>query len=443
VKILQTTAILVASLGVAACPFVTKYGVGGTVVGVRGSGMILQDNSGGDLKIIQNGTFTFSTKLTKGSTYSVTVATQPSNPAQTCTVNNGSGTITNAEITEVIVVCSEVPRFAYVANQTANTISEFLIDSASGQLIPIAGSPIASTGNGPVATAIDPNGVYLYVANNLSNTVSVYAIDDATGALTAAAEAIPVGSSPTGLALDPTGRFLYVANTVSNSVSAFSLQNGIATAISGSPYAVGRGPVGLATNPGGNFLYVTDFTDGTVTAFAIDSATGALFYVSGSPFAAGAGAISVAVDPTSTFAYGANQNAGSISSYSIDISTGALAALSGSPQSTGSAPLAVAVDPAGTFAYAANVTSSTDIASYAITPASGTLTLSSTSGAEVLPISLAIDTVAHTAGEFLYATNFTSGSVSVFTVDAATGALTAVAASPFVSGAGARSIALD
>jgi 6-phosphogluconolactonase (cycloisomerase 2 family) len=443
VKILQTTAILAATLGVAGCPFVTKYGVGGTVVGVRGSGLVLQNNAGGDLKIVQSGTFTFSTKLEKGSTYAVTVATQPSNPAQTCTVNNGSGTITNAEINEVIVVCSEAPRYAYAANQSAGTIAEFSIDSASGRLVPIAGSPIASTGNAPVATAIDPNGEFLYVANNLSNDLSVYAIADATGALTPAGEAIPAGSNPSGLALDPTGRFLYVANTGSDSVSAFSLQHGIATAISGSPYAVGRGPVGLTTNPGGNFLYVTNFTDGSVTAFAIDSATGALFNVSGSPFGAGAGAISVAVNPSSSFAYVANQNAGSISSYSIDISTGALAALSGSPQSTVSAPLSVLVDPAGTFVYAANVTSSNDIASYAVAPASGTLTVSSTSGAEVLPISLAVDPVAHTGGQFLYTTNFTSGTVSVFTVDATTGLLTAVADSPFFSGAGARSIALD
>jgi 6-phosphogluconolactonase (cycloisomerase 2 family) len=443
VKTLKSTAILAAGLCLTACPFDQKYSIGGTVVGVRGTGMVLENNSGGDLKIIQSGTFVFSSALPKGSTYSVTVATQPSNPAQTCTVNNGSGTVTNGAIDGVIVVCSEAARFAYVANQTANTIAEFVIDTASGNLLPLAGSPIASTGNAPIATAIDPNGAFLYVANNLSNDVSVYAIDNITGVLTPAGEVIPVGSGPTGLALNPTGTVLYVANTGSNTVSAFTLANGFATAIKGSPYLVGRGPVGVTTNAGGNFLYVTNFTDGNVAAYAIDSATGALFDVSGSPFGAGAGAISVAVNPSSTFAYVANQNAGSISSYSIDLSTGALGAISGSPQSTGSAPLSVLVDPAGTFLYAANVTSRNDIASYAITPASGALTVSSTVGAGVLPISLAVDTVAHTVGQLVYATNFTTGNVSLFTVDAASGALTPVANSPFFSGAGARSIALD
>jgi 6-phosphogluconolactonase (cycloisomerase 2 family) len=443
VKTFKPTAILAACLALTGCPFVQKYSIGGTVVGVRGTGMVLENNSGGDLKIIQNGTFVFSSPLPKGSTYSVTVATQPSNPAQSCTVNNGSGTITNGSINEVIVVCSEAARFAYVANQTANTIAEFLIDTSTGDLIPIAGSPIASTGNAPVATAIDPNGAFLYVANKLSNDVSVYGIDDVTGVLTPAREVIPVGSSPTGLALNPTGTVLYVANTNSDTVSAFTLANGLATAISGSPYLVGRGPVGVTTNAGGNFLYVTNFTDGNVTAFAIDSASGALYAVSGSPFGAGAGALSIAVDPSSTFAYVANQNAGSISSYSIDLSTGALGAISGSPQSTGTAPLAVLVDPAGTFLYAANVTSTNDIASYAITPASGALTVSSTSGAGTTPISLAVDTVAHTLGRLVYATNFTSGDVSIFTVDATSGALTLVANSPFFAGAGARSIALD
>jgi 6-phosphogluconolactonase (cycloisomerase 2 family) len=43
----------------------------------------------------------------------------------------------------------------------------------------------------------------------------------------------------------------------------------------------------------------------------------------------------------------------------------------------------------------------------------------------------------------VYTANQGSGSVSVFTVDAATGALAAVAGSPFPAGSGARAIAID
>jgi DNA-binding beta-propeller fold protein YncE len=64
--------------------------------------------------------------------------------------------------------------------------------------------------------------------------------------------------------------------------------------------------------------------------------------------------------------------------------------------------------------------------------------LGTTIGAETFPLSVVVDPM----GQFVYAANDTSGDVSVYTVDATTGALTAVAGSPFVSGTGARSVAI-
>jgi YVTN family beta-propeller protein len=51
--------------------------------------------------------------------------------------------------------------------------------------------------------------------------------------------------------------------------------------------------------------------------------------------------------------------------------------------------------------------------------------------------------VADPGGQFLYAANETSNDVSVFSVDTATGALTAVSGSPFAAGRGSRAIAID
>jgi 6-phosphogluconolactonase (cycloisomerase 2 family) len=97
------------------------------------------------------------------------------------------------------------------------------------------------------------------------------------------------------------------------------------------------------------------------------------------------------------------------------------------------------VDPAGKFVYAANVTSTNYVASYAIAPSSGTLTLSSTAVAGSLPLAVTVDP----SGQFVYVANQNSGNVAVFTVDAATGALTEVTGSPFPTGSGARSVAID
>jgi hypothetical protein len=51
------------------------------------------------------GPFTFKTALPIGSTYAVTVSTQPTSPAQTCTVTNGSGTA-NANVGNIQITCS-------------------------------------------------------------------------------------------------------------------------------------------------------------------------------------------------------------------------------------------------------------------------------------------------------------------------------------------------
>ncbi|MGH8500348.1 MAG: DUF1566 domain-containing protein, partial [Methylococcales bacterium] len=82
------------------------FTVGGTVSGLAGSGLVLQNNAGDDLPIGADGTFTFATALTDGSAYDVTVQNQPNNPSQSCTVGNGSGTLSGANITNVMVSCT-------------------------------------------------------------------------------------------------------------------------------------------------------------------------------------------------------------------------------------------------------------------------------------------------------------------------------------------------
>ena len=84
------------------------YKVGGTTSGLTGFGLVLQNNGGDSLPVDSNGTFTFATRVVPGSPYGVTVLTQPANPAQTCTVQNGSGTA-SAEVTNVAVSCVTNP----------------------------------------------------------------------------------------------------------------------------------------------------------------------------------------------------------------------------------------------------------------------------------------------------------------------------------------------
>ena len=83
-----------------------SYSVGGTVGGLEGSGLVLQNNAGDDLVIGSDGDFSFAVPVASGADYDITVKTQPVGPSQTCTVNGGSGTVDGWEVTDAVVVCS-------------------------------------------------------------------------------------------------------------------------------------------------------------------------------------------------------------------------------------------------------------------------------------------------------------------------------------------------
>jgi hypothetical protein len=84
----------------------TAYTIGGHVSGLAGSGLVLQQNGGDDLAIDADGEFTFATPLEDGASYAVTVFAQPGDPAQTCTIENGNGTVDGANVDDIAVTCT-------------------------------------------------------------------------------------------------------------------------------------------------------------------------------------------------------------------------------------------------------------------------------------------------------------------------------------------------
>jgi hypothetical protein len=83
-----------------------SHSVGGSVSGLRGSGLTLKLNGANDVPIASDGQFTFATPVASGSSYEVSIGQQPSNPTQVCSVANGAGTIANAPVTSIRVTCA-------------------------------------------------------------------------------------------------------------------------------------------------------------------------------------------------------------------------------------------------------------------------------------------------------------------------------------------------
>lgn len=91
------------------------YNVGGSISGLRASGLVLTNGLSNVRPSSSATSFTFPLKQAANSSYSVSVSTNPE--GQTCTVSNGSGTISTSSITNVSVTCQQTP------GQLSGTIS--------------------------------------------------------------------------------------------------------------------------------------------------------------------------------------------------------------------------------------------------------------------------------------------------------------------------------
>lgn len=86
-------------------PYSIDVNVSGLSGAAWGVGPVLQNNGADDLVIPGAGmVYTFASQVADGGTYNVTVKTQPL--GHTCTVSNGSGTVSGANVTTVNVICT-------------------------------------------------------------------------------------------------------------------------------------------------------------------------------------------------------------------------------------------------------------------------------------------------------------------------------------------------
>jgi 6-phosphogluconolactonase (cycloisomerase 2 family) len=200
-------------------------------------------------------------------------------------------------------------------------------------------------------------------------------------------------------------------------------------------------PQAIAVNPAGNFAYVASQgciggVVGYVSMYTINPTTGALAPIGPPVSTNDVGSDSVTIDPLGKFAYVANEGAyvtdGSVSAYTIDPTTGALTSTSGGINGDNPAFCcftAVAVHPSDKFAYVANGDSSPrSVSMYTINGDNGALTYFGTVVAEGFPASV----VVHPSGQFVYVASETDsgtpgpGSVSMYAINATTGALTSL-----------------
>lgn len=109
----------------------TSHTIGGSVRGLQGAGLELTQ-AGETLAIAADGPFSFIAPVADGADYSVTVAAQPGEPEQQCTVENGEGTALGADVADILVTCVTPIRHVVVIG----------IDGFGGAYVPKVATPV-------------------------------------------------------------------------------------------------------------------------------------------------------------------------------------------------------------------------------------------------------------------------------------------------------------
>lgn len=123
----------------------SSFTIGGSVIGL-GTGASVQVVNGADAApITQNGSFTLPTAAASGDHYSVALGS-PSPDGQACAVQNGSGTVASANITNIVVYCTDTITNAAL-NSTYTTVAAAFDAPANGSTV-VLDEVIADTFDG-------------------------------------------------------------------------------------------------------------------------------------------------------------------------------------------------------------------------------------------------------------------------------------------------------
>jgi 6-phosphogluconolactonase len=206
----------------------------------------------------------------------------------------------------------------------------------------------------------------------------------------------------------------------------------------------------LAPGPDGprqraEFAFAANQNSNNLSTYLI-GADGALTALPGSPVLTGTSPNAVAVDPAGKFVYVANVLSDNVSAYRI-ATDGTLSPVLGSPYPAGSGTVSVTIDPTGRFLYVPSCgadcsgTGAGSVSAYTINRATGALTpvVGSPFSSGQFPYCVAVDFT----GRFAYVANFGSGTVSAFRIHGTSGALTPVKGSPFLAGSSPISVVVE
>lgn len=444
--------------------------VGGTVAGLLGAGLVLEQTGSSDLAISADGPFVFGDRRAFGTPYAVRVKQQPASPPQTCTVGGASGTLGEADVTDVRVVCA-TDTFPVSVNVSgldaagglvlqnnggddlpvgANGVATFATPVAAGAdygvtvktqpaalqvCVPlqafgtVAGAPVTSVQVSCSVPGPDRAG---FTANEDSSnsTVSAFVVAEADGALSTP-QVANAGTLAQHLAVNPAQDKVFVANAGGSGGAAvtqipYAVSGGSLTLNAPVSYGAVAAPTyAVAFHPSGRTAYAVG--GGFLQSLTLDSATG-LVQSTTTTAEAAAGSRKLAVDVRGRFVFVAN--GAQLKAVRVDSDGNVVPGLTQSiatPAPIGAGDIAVEATGRFVFVSSGIVANSGRLYAFRFDPDTGALSAVNDVAAGSTPYGMAVDPGAR----FLYAANRNSNTVSAFAIHPKTGALSPVPGQPF------------
>jgi 6-phosphogluconolactonase len=317
-------------------------------------------------------------------------------------------------------------RFAYVSDSGADSVSFYTLDSSTGDLrmrgYKSTMPPMQSVHSSTDCVTIDPSGSFVYAANPefppATGNISIFRLNPVNGALTELAGSPFSSTVPLNcLQFEPSGKFGYAVSYWSGAhqLAGYSRDatTGLLTELPWSPMTVGDSPTGMAIDPIGQFLYFVNMEISTgkptsIDGYSIDPDTGELTPITGMPLFVSNTTQSISiVHPSGNYAYISHGQGKTIDVYKIDRTSGTLSLVPGSTITTAVNPSSLVFSVDGSYAYMnVSMTNLGDITSGGITTfhvddATGKLTEIGTTPAGTLPGALTVDS----SGQFLYSSD--------------------------------------
>lgn len=296
---------------------------------------------------------------------------------------------------------------------------------------------------------------YVYTTLPSSNQIVVYREDPNSGTLTTLLNSpFTTGNAPEAVVLHPSGNYLYVANSADDNISLFSIapSTGILTEVGPRTPTGGLTPQFMAMDKANSLLYVANIvglgslsvfsagSDGTLTPLMVSETVK-------SPFPLNVNATGMALSPSGNFLFLGSGTGGQGQIWAFSLSGGVPSAVGQFQTSVNTIPSGLVVDSTGSFLYNANGNGGNSISEFSINSTTGALTQLPNSPVGESGVSAPVSLLIDPSGKYLYVANQGSSSSSAGNLAAysigSDGGLTILALSPFGTVKQPSSLAAD